>query len=256
MIEVEPITKSAVSPEAITRLFAHLIDNPSDNQGAELHDQADTAWDAHSELVLTQGQVTGKFRRESVGYYLGSLPGFTILIDVKTDQGDRNVQLRLNGKEPAFNIAPLGSKANSLEVEPKSADYATLPVSEAFEWGDILADARDKGLIGDESPLYLVVFRSTLKSGADTDALIKHDRKAHEAALESPALIHYFGGIPNRYGEALSFCLWHDVESAKTISRDKRHMDATKMVSSYDRYSIEKYNVHHSANEVSLEAIA
>jgi hypothetical protein len=255
MIELEPATKTAVSPEAMTRLFTHLIDNPSDDRRAELYDQAETAWDTHIELLLTQGQVTGKFRRESVGYYLGSLPGFTILIDVETEQGDKSVQLRLEDKEPAFSITPLALEVHTLEIEPKTPDYAALPITEAFDWEDILHDAYEKDLIGDESPLYLVVFRSTLKSGADTDALVQHDRQAHEAALESPALIYYFGGSPNEYGEALSFCLWQDIESAKAISKDKRHVDATKMVSAYERYSIEKYNVHHTAGEVRLEAI-
>jgi hypothetical protein len=142
----------------------------------------------------------------------------------------------------------------TLEVIPTAADYATLPTEQAFDWDEIVDSARQqRDLTAD--PLYLVVFRSSLKEGVDTTELMEYDRRAHEAALESPALIHYHGDEPDESGRALSFCLWENVEAAKAISRDTRHTDAMAMVNSYESYAIEKYHMHHTDNSVRLEAI-
>lgn len=142
---------------------------------------------------------------------------------------------------------------NQLEINPTQEDYVSLPIEEAFAWDDIIQTVKVQRSLG-ASSLYLVAFRSTLKEGVDSSLLLEHDRRAHDAALESPALIHYFGGTPNALGQALSFCLWENADDAKAVSRDKRHADATKMVSFYDRYSIEKYDIHHADGEVRLVA--
>lgn len=138
-----------------------------------------------------------------------------------------------------------------LIVTPTSREYATLPIDEAFDWHDIVGQAKVSKSLA-ESALYLVAFRSTLKEGVDTSILLEHDRRAHDAALESPALLHYFGGTPNALGQSLSFCLWTNANDAKLISRDRRHADAVKMIALYQRYSIEKYNVAHASGEVKL----
>ena len=142
----------------------------------------------------------------------------------------------------------------NLEVTPLVPDYAGLPITEAFDWRNIINTAKAAREL-DGSPLYVVAFRSVLKEDADVEVLLEHDRRAHEAALESPALIHYFGGAPNAARQALSFCLWENAESAKIISRDHRHREAIKMVSSYTSYSIEKYNALLVGDDVRLEPV-
>lgn len=129
--------------------------------------------------------------------------------------------------------------------EPLSPDYAQLPITEGFDWTNIIAAARQQHDLIEATPWYLVVFRSKLREGVDTTLLLEHDAKAHQAAQESPALLHYFGGRPDEEGRALSFCLWSDEAEAKSISRDSRHAAAVKMVSLYESYSVEKYDVRH-----------
>lgn len=131
---------------------------------------------------------------------------------------------------------------NEYEVMPLTSEFATLAIDEAFDWNEVIYNAAVRRSLGNKA-LYLVVFRSKLKKDVDTTPLLEHDRRAHAAAAESPSLIYYFGGFPNQQGEALSFCLWENAEDARSVSRDSRHVDATKMVSFYERYSIERYNV-------------
>jgi hypothetical protein len=246
---------SLAGPEAIKRLFTHLVDAPANNPEADvLHSDADAAWQTHPVLEINQDQITGKFRRESVAYFLGSLPGFSIFIDVETDQGNQNLQLRFNGRAPAFDIKSAIHKGSTLEITPRAIDYASMTTEQAFNWDEIIKSTRHERQLTTD-PLYLVVFRSLLKEGADTSELMEHDRRAHEAALESPALIHYHGGKPNESGRALSFCLWENPVAAKAISRDSRHMNARAMVASYESYSIEKYNVQHADEQVRLEPV-
>ena len=131
-----------------------------------------------------------------------------------------------------------------IRVEPSAVDYIDRDITEAFDWASIVSQAKAvKNL--EAQPLYLVVFRSQLKLGADVLTLLEHDARAHEAAQESPDLLHYFGGVPDVNGRALSFCLWADEDAARSISRDSRHREATQMVSQYESYSLERYSVHH-----------
>lgn len=253
MTELDPRNTPA-STEAVTRLFAYWLDSPLGGAAEEaLYDEAEAAWTAYPELEIGQDDISGKFRRESVAYYAGTFPGFAVVVEVETAAGPHSLQLRLDETEPAFHIKPILPPRPQLEVMPTENDYVTMPIGEAFDWRKIVSAAKEIEPL-DDAPLYLVVFRSKLRHGADTEALNEHDNRAHVAALESPALIHYFAGLPNSAGEALSFCLWRDVITAREISKDKRHTDAMAMVDQYESYSIEKYMVHHADGDILLEA--
>lgn len=142
-----------------------------------------------------------------------------------------------------------------LRVEPIVADYAEADIAEAFDWKQIIRRAKAGRDLDDTKPWYLVVFRSQLMDGVDTSSLLEHDARAHEAALESTALIHYYADVPDEHGRALSFCLWTDREEAKQISKDSRHAAAAKMVSLYASYSLERYEVRHAHDEVTLQRL-
>ena len=253
-LELAPELRSSAAP--IVDYYSRLLDRPMGDDIDKLRDSAEEAWDAHTKFELTQtnpngsGSITGTFDREAIAIWAGSLAGLSIYIDLQTAEGTKNVQLRLNGGKPAFNIAPVNHEVD-LAIAPLQPDYAQLPIDQAFDWDSIVGDARQRRDLGSSVP-YLVVFRSKLKEDADRQALHDHDKRAHIAAQESPALIHYFGGIPDTEGRALSFCLWENAEAAKEISRDRRHADATKMVSSYTSYSIEKYDVLHELGKTVL----
>lgn len=145
---------------------------------------------------------------------------------------------------------------SELQVEPAIPDYAEAPIEEAFDWKEIVRLAREQRVLDESIPLYLVVFRSRLKMGVNTSFLLAHDASAHTAALESPALIHYFADEPDEQGRALSFCLWSDREEARRVSRDSRHTAAARMITLYASYSIERYDVYHGDRAVTFSQLS
>lgn len=168
----------------------------------------------------------------------------------ETTAGLERLYIKEIGAASLSEIDVADSQHTDLEVIPTAVDYSRLPITEAFDWHAILHHVEQTREEQDIQPLYLVVFRSQLKSGANIALLHEHDSNAHKAALESPALIHYFGGDPDEEGYALSFCLWTDAIEAKAISRDSRHAAAVEMVSMYDSYSLEKYDIYHNNEEI------
>ncbi|MEI9914022.1 MAG: hypothetical protein WDN66_03485 [Candidatus Saccharibacteria bacterium] len=240
--------QSRNNAEPVRQLLAHLVDKTPTGSETDLQEQSDTVWGQYRRLELTQDDVTGSFGLESLKGRFGALGGLAaVFVELTTDEGPKRVQLRMEEDEPAFDVRPIEP-----EIEPKSSDYAVISLEEGFDWSSIVDHARDTRNL-DDRPLYLVAFRSKLKEGADIDTLLKYDESAHEAALTSPALIHYFKGDTDELGQSLSFCLWTDPESAKAISQDERHTAATQMVTSYETYSIEKYDLHHTDGASHLE---
>ncbi len=253
-LEIAPELHNNAAP--IVDYYTRLLDRPMGDDIDELRDSAEEVWAAHQRFELTQtnpsgeGNITGTFDRDAIAIWAGSLAGLSIYIDIQTETGVKNVQLRLNGQNPAFDIKPVNHE-DALTITPLQPNYAQLPIDEAFDWDSIVGQAHQRR--GPSSAAaYLVVFRSELKDDADRQALQDHDRRAHIAAQESPALIYYFGGTPDSFGRALSFCLWENADAAREISKDRRHTEATKMVSSYKDYSIEKYDVLHELGKTVL----
>ena len=66
----------------------------------------DEAWQAADSFRISQGEINGVFRRESVAYFLGSLPGLTIQVMVDTPGGLQNIDLQISGNQPKFQIQP------------------------------------------------------------------------------------------------------------------------------------------------------
>src|SRR5215210_6225203 len=86
------------------------------------------------------------------------------------------------------------------QISPRHADYARLPLEDAFDWSSLSCCSFDQ--------LYLVAFRSLRRPEADLDLLSEHDDRAYEEALRSGGLLRYFKGQANERGECLSYCLW------------------------------------------------
>lgn len=228
----------------IQNLLTYLLNTALQDQGnSDLWQEATNAWETHPEVILSQDGAVGRFRRDSIAYCLGSLSTYSIFVEASTATGPRPIQLRLDGGVPAFSI-------KTLEVAPTRADYAGVGIHEAFDWNTIMRSVNETRTLN--QPPYLVVFRSQLKPNADVKAILEHDRKAHEAALKSPALIHYFGGETNEAGQSLSFCLWENDEAAREVARDINHIKASKMVREYEDWSIERYDVHVTDGQVHL----
>ena len=120
---------------------------------------------------------------------------------------------------------------------PIDSAYANLPIEEGFNWSSSLGEARFEGL-------YLVVFRSVRRAGADLELLQEHDDQAYAAALEASGLLRYFKGEVNGRRECLSFCLWESREQALSASGGATHRWAARLSAEmYESYVVERYDL-------------
>ena len=120
---------------------------------------------------------------------------------------------------------------------PIDSAYANLPIEEGFNWSSSLGEARFEGL-------YLVVFRSVRRAGADLELLMEHDDQAYAAALEAGGLLRYFKGEVNGCRECLSFCLWESREQALAASGGATHRRAAQLSAEmYESYELERYDL-------------
>lgn len=119
------------------------------------------------------------------------------------------------------------------DLAPATADYAVLPVAEAFTWA--ACAPRVEG-----GEWYLVAFRSIHREGADEQLLEEYDLRAAEEAAQAPGFVHYFRGPVTSARECLSFCIWESRDDARTASRGPRHIEAIALVEQmYERYELE-----------------
>lgn len=126
---------------------------------------------------------------------------------------------------------------------PVSDDYATLPVSQAFDWDSCAAEAL-------EGEWYLVAFRSVQRLGADQEHLCRMDDAAHAEAAGSPGFVHYFKGPANARRECLSFCLWDSRREAREAAGKPDHVAAVSIIAeTYERYTLEFLRVTKRAGE-------
>jgi hypothetical protein len=118
-------------------------------------------------------------------------------------------------------------------LAPVSADYATRPVADAFNWRAASAE------LG-EGEWYLVAFRSTRRAGADEERLTLFDELAHEEAAASPGFVHYFKGPAASDGSCLSFCLWQTRADARAAAGRPAHVRAVSLINEmYASYTLE-----------------
>ena len=119
------------------------------------------------------------------------------------------------------------------DLTPATADYATVPVPDAFTWGGCAPR------IG-AGEWYLVAFRSIHREGADEQLLEEYDRRAAEEAARAPGFVHYYRGPVTHARECLSFCIWRSRDDARAASRGPRHIEAIALVEQmYERYELE-----------------
>jgi hypothetical protein len=123
------------------------------------------------------------------------------------------------------------------QLSPIHPDYATMPIQEGFNWSSCLGDVRFERL-------YLVVFRSVLRVGADLELLWEHDRRVQAEAVEAGGLLCYFRGVINEQRECLSLCLWESREQALRASGAPLHRAASGIVAeTYEAHSLERYDL-------------
>lgn len=135
------------------------------------------------------------------------------------------------------------------DLRPISEAYASLPVSDAFNWDEA---SRHLG----DGEWYLVAFRSIRRAGADEERLNEYDEMAHQEAAGAPGFVHYFKGPAGPDGSCLSFCLWQSRAEARTAARGSAHLRAVGLLSEmYQQYALEFLRVsRHAGGLLTFEA--
>ena len=119
-------------------------------------------------------------------------------------------------------------------LAPVCPGYAGLPIEEGFGREPL----REEPFLR----LYLVVFRSLRREGADLDLLGERDHLAQEEALGSGVLFRYFKGEANERRGCLSFCLWETRGHAERAAGGAAHSGAARIsAQTYERYDLERY---------------
>lgn len=118
-------------------------------------------------------------------------------------------------------------------LAPRSDDYASRPVAEAFDWSGV---SRQLGT----GEWYLVAFRSIRRAEADEVRLAEFDDRAHLEAASSAGFVHYFKGPAAADRSCLSFCLWTSRAEARAAARLPAHIEAISVIGEmYERYALE-----------------
>lgn len=137
-------------------------------------------------------------------------------------------------REGSFIFYMSSIETSSRSVAPVSHDHLDRTIEEAFAWREVINDVereqREKrndvrfNLAG--RALYLVVFESVRNESADPEIIAALDDAAHQEALGSRALLHYYADTPDKNGRARSWCLWLDDKSAREAVSGPAHQEA------------------------------
>lgn len=133
-------------------------------------------------------------------------------------------------------------------LAPVSAQYAVLPIADAFNWPEAGTDLGD-------GEWYLVAFRSVRRADADDAKLTLFDELAHQEAATSPGFVHYFKGPAASDGSCLSFCLWQTRADARAAAGRPDHVRAVSLIDEmYESYTLEFHRVsRHAGGPLAFE---
>jgi hypothetical protein len=122
-------------------------------------------------------------------------------------------------------------------LAPVSAQYAVLPIADAFNWHEASTELGD-------GEWYLVAFRSVRRADADEAKLTLFDELAHEEAESAEGFVHYFKGPAGSDGSCLSFCLWQTRADARAAAGRPAHVRAVSLIDEmYESYTLEFHRV-------------
>ena len=134
---------------------------------------------------------------------------------------------------------------------PTGSSYARLPLLQAFNWADVLADSPPR-------QWYVVAFRSIRRATADPAYLKLLDDLAYEEALREPGLLLYFRGTMTDRRECLSICVWEDRAQAQATTRLSAHQAAADITDDmYEVFELERWILikRTSSQELELHAV-
>jgi hypothetical protein len=245
------------SAAAVQRLYAGLLDDTEYAQSQpRLWDDAEAVWQEYPELMVTQGAIRGLFRQNDINFSFGSRPGYAISIDAQLPRTNDTLNLALGRGGPAFHIQPVPPGTDILRVRPVHPNHAEVPLPQAFNIPQIVANAKRLRGTTSPKPWFGISFRSQLAVAADNQLLLNYDRQTYESAAKSPELIYYRRGARNARRWAHSFCLWTDVSAARAVSSVPTHRAAMKLIDSmYDDHIVNRFVIHHDKVNITLEQI-
>ncbi|KAF2764342.1 hypothetical protein EJ03DRAFT_32472 [Teratosphaeria nubilosa] len=115
-------------------------------------------------------------------------------------------------------------------LAPIREDYATAPYLDSLNWSEVFRSLRtlikEAGIEWRDQEFYVVIFRSTLKDGADRDWLGKLDEESHREACQSGGLLKYWFGECDESRRNLATCVWRDREDARAGGQGPWHARA------------------------------
>jgi hypothetical protein len=96
------------------------------------------------------------------------------------------------------------------ELEPATAQYATVKYEEALDWNSLMITLKSLAATyrykWTQQEFYVVEFRSKLKENIDVDLLFKLDKESHIEATASGGLLKYWYGLPDEDRRNLATC--------------------------------------------------
>lgn len=112
-------------------------------------------------------------------------------------------------------------------LKPVRTDYATALYTHALNFTTVLELARgfakDEGFEWKEQSFYVVIFRSRLRTGVDSDLLYQLDCESHREACESGGLLKYWFGRVDKERRNLATCEWTRVFASLSLFRFSGH---------------------------------
>ena len=123
------------------------------------------------------------------------------------------------------------------DLSPTGPAYARLPLLQAFNWEECLADQAPR-------QWYVVAFRSIRSATADPAYLKLLDDLAYEEAMREPGLLLYFRGTLTEQRECLSICVWDNQDKAQAATRLSAHQAAADITDDmYDVFELERWHL-------------
>lgn len=134
-------------------------------------------------------------------------------------------------------------------LAPIGSTYARLPLLQAFNWEECLADQPPR-------QWYVVAFRSIRSANADPLYLKLLDDLAYEEAMREPGLLLYFRGALTEQRECLSICVWDSQAKAQAATRLTAHQAAADITDDmYDIFELERWHLLKRESDGILELL-
>ncbi|KAJ5459273.1 hypothetical protein N7530_011217 [Penicillium desertorum] len=115
-------------------------------------------------------------------------------------------------------------------LKPIRDDYATAEYTESFNWTEMFDLLRAFSQAEDHTwksqSYYVVIFRSTLLPGIDSDRLYELDARSHQEAIASGGLLKYWFGAKNDKHQNMATCIWRNRNDARLGGRGPWHAQA------------------------------